>query len=71
MADQEEFEETKEEVLKTEEAEEEKIPVEDMDARILEAFYRSLLETVRDAELPLEPSDYLRNYFSEYVCDQF
>ena len=71
MANQDEIEETKEEVKKTEEAEEEKIPVEDMDARILEAFYRSLLETVKDAELPLEPSDYLRNYFSEYVCDQF
>ena len=60
-----------EEVKKTEEDEEEKIPVEDMDARVLEAFYRSLLEAVKDAELPLEPSDYLRNYFSEYVCSEF
>ena len=42
-----------------------------MDARVLEAFHRSLLETVKDTELPLEPSDYMRNYFTEYVCDEF
>lgn len=42
-----------------------------MDARILEAFHRSLLESVKDADLPLEPSDYQRNYLHEYVCDEF
>jgi len=47
------------------------VPVEDMDARILEAFYRSLLESVQDADLPLEPSDYIKNHFAEYSCDEF
>ena len=47
------------------------VPVADMDGRVLEAFYRSLLESVKDTDLPLEPSDYLRNYFYEYVCDEF
>jgi len=42
-----------------------------MDGRILEAFYRSLIETVKDEDLPLEPSHYLRDYFSEFVCDEF
>ena len=47
------------------------MPVEDMDARILEAFYRSLLESVLDKDLPLEPSDYMKNHFAEYSCDEF
>ena len=42
-----------------------------MDVRVLEAFHRSLIETVKDAELPLEPSDFLRGHFNEYVCDEF
>jgi len=42
-----------------------------MDSRILEAFHRSLLESVKDSDLPLEPSDYQRNYLHEYVCDEF
>ena len=42
-----------------------------MDARVLEAFYRSLIETVKDGDLPLEPSDYIRDYFSEFVCEEF
>ena len=50
---------------------EENIPVADMDARILEAFYRSLLESVQDTDLPLEPSDYMKNHFAEYSCDEF
>ena len=59
----EEVEETKEE--------DESVPVEEMDARILEAFYRSLLESVKDQDLPLEPSDYMKNNFAEYSCDEF
>ena len=50
---------------------EENIPVADMDVRILEAFYRSLLESVQDTDLPLEPSDYMKNHFAEYSCDEF
>lgn len=42
-----------------------------MDARVLEAFYRSLIETVKDGDLPLEPSEYIRDYFSEFVCEEF
>ena len=42
-----------------------------MDARILEAFYRSLLESVTDKDLPIEPSDYMKNHFAEYSCDEF
>ena len=42
-----------------------------MDARIIEAFHRSLLETVKDTDMPMEPSDYMRNHFTEYVCDEF
>lgn len=42
-----------------------------MDARILEAFYRSLLESVEAKDLPLEPSDYIKNHFAEYSCDEF
>ena len=67
---QELIEETKAEVEQMQDAEVQ-IPVADMDGRVLEAFYRSLLESVKDADLPLEPSDYLRNYFYEYVCDEF
>ena len=39
-----------------EEKKEQQIPKEEMDARILEAFYRSLIETVKDGDLPLEPA---------------
>lgn len=42
-----------------------------MDARILEAFHRSLLESVQDKDLPMEPSDYLKNHLAEYTCTEF
>ena len=51
--------------------EEESVPVEEMDGRILKAFYRSLLESVTEKDLPLEPSDYMKNHFAEYSCDEF
>jgi hypothetical protein len=47
------------------------IPAEEMDPRIVEAFYRSLLESVKDSSLPMEPSDFLKNHLSEYTCAQF
>ena len=31
---------------------------EEMDKRIYEAFYRSLIETVKNEDLPMEPSDF-------------
>ena len=37
-----------------------------MDARVLEAFYRSLLETVKDEQLPMEPSNYQKHHFEAY-----
>ena len=54
-----------------EEEKEEDVPVEDMDVRIVEAFHRSLIESVKDEDLPLEPSDYMKNHFAEYSCDEF
>jgi hypothetical protein len=42
-----------------------------MDPRIVEAFYRCLLESVKDSSLPMEPSDFLKYHLSEYTCDQF
>ena len=42
-----------------------------MDPRIIEAFIRSLLEGVKDTELPMEASDFAKNYFSQYSCDEF
>ena len=38
-----------------------------MDARIVEAFYRCLLEEVQDYDLPIEPSDFQRDYLSLYA----
>ena len=57
--------------LLEEETKVEEVPVEEMDARVLEAFYRSLLESVQDKDLPLEPSDYIKNNFAEYSCSEF
>ena len=51
--------------------EEEKVSVEDMDVRIIEAFHRSLLESVQDKDLPMEPSDYMKKHFAEYSCTEF
>ena len=64
-------EESKTQANVEEAKEAENVPVEEMDARILEAFYRSLLESVQDSDLPLEPSDYIKNHFAEYSCDEF
>lgn len=35
-----------------------KVSPEDMDARFVEAFYRSLMESVNDSMMPMEPSDF-------------
>jgi len=51
-----------------EEEKEEVIPADEMDPRIIEAFYRSCLESVKDSMLPMEPSDFLKNHLSEYSC---
>ena len=55
------------EIIEVEQA----VSVEDMDSRVLEAFYRSLIESVRPEDLPMEPADYKKNHFAEYTCDEF
>jgi hypothetical protein len=42
------------------------IPPEDMDARLIEAFYRSIMESIKDSDLPLEPSDFQEDHLSFY-----
>ena len=42
-----------------------------MDPRVVEAFKRCLLESVKDKDLPMEPSDFLKNHFVEYTCEEF
>ena len=44
--------------------------MEEMDERVWEAFFRSILESVKDADLPMEPSDYLKNHLSEYSAHE-
>lgn len=46
--------------------EEQKVPVEDMDVRIVEAFYRSLVESVKDEDMPMEPSDLQKDHLNLY-----
>ncbi len=41
-----------------------------MDARIIEAFYRSLLESITDSDLPLEPSDLQKDHLSLYLAHE-
>lgn len=43
-----------------------KISPEDMDALLIEAFYRSIMESVKDSDLPLEPSDLQNEHLSLY-----
>jgi len=42
-----------------------------MDPRIIEAFYRCILESVKDSELPMEPSDFLKNHLGLFSDDEF
>ena len=42
------------------------LSVEEMDAIVVEAFYRSLHEGVVDSELPMEPANFMKKYFTEY-----
>ena len=40
---------------------------EDMDARFVEAFYRSLMESVTDSMMPMEPSDFQKEHLNLYA----
>jgi hypothetical protein len=42
-----------------------------MDARIIEAFYRALFESVLDTDLPMEPSEFTNNHLSLFQSDEF
>lgn len=42
-----------------------------MDARIVEAFMRCLIEGVKETDLPMEPSDFQKDYLSLYTADEF
>lgn len=48
-----------------------KVSQEDMDARFVEAFYRSLMETVVDTMMPMEPSDFQKEHLSLYADINF
>jgi len=43
---------------------------EDMDARLIEAFYRSIMESIKDSDLPLEPSDLQNDHLSLYQTQE-
>lgn len=42
-----------------------------MDARIIEAFYRAIYEDIKDSDMPLEPSDLMKDYLSLYADVNF
>ena len=42
-----------------------------MDPRIVEAFYRCLLESVKDEDLPMEPSDFQKDHLSLYAAADY
>lgn len=42
-----------------------------MDLRVIEAFYRCLYESVKDEDLPMEPSDFQKDHFSLYQSEEF
>lgn len=39
------------------------------DERVVEAFKRALFESVKDEDLPLEPSDFQKNHFKYYALE--
>ena len=51
--------------------EESKILVEEMDPRIVEAFYRCLYESVMDEELPMEPSDFQKDHLNLFATQEY
>ena len=37
-----------------------------MDAHVIEAFYRCLLESVKNEDMPMEPSDFQKDHLNLY-----
>ena len=73
---EEEKKEEVEEEKKTEEKEEEEqkeqeteLSAEEYDDRIIEAFKRAIFESITDKDLPLEPSDFQKNFLSQYSLE--
>jgi hypothetical protein len=42
-----------------------------MDARLIEAFYRSLMESVKDSDMPMEPSDLQKDHLNLYSAIEY
>ncbi len=42
-----------------------------MDPRIIEAFYRCLVESVKDSDMPMEPSDFQKDHLNLYTSAEF
>ena len=42
-----------------------------MDARIIEAFYRSLVESSKDSDMPMEPSDFQKDHLNLYSAIEY
>lgn len=42
-----------------------------MDPRIVEAFFRSIVEGIKDSDLPMEPSDLMKDHISLYADPNF
>ncbi|CDW79297.1 eukaryotic translation initiation factor 2d-like [Stylonychia lemnae] len=40
------------------------IPTEEMEPRIIEAFFRSIVEGIQDADIPMEPSDLTKDHMN-------
>ena len=49
------------------EIEENKFSQKDLDDRLIEAFYLSLIESVADTMLPMEPSNFQKEHLNSYV----
>lgn len=47
--------------------EENKFSQKDLDDRLIEAFYLSLIESVADTMLPMEPSNFQKEHLNSYV----
>ena len=42
-----------------------------MDGRIIEAFYRCLTESVKDSDMPMEPSDLQKDHLNLYSDKEY
>jgi hypothetical protein len=47
--------------------EEHKFSQNDLDDRLIEAFYRSLMESVVDTMMPMEPSKFQKEHLNSYA----